>query len=90
MEAVVTNALREIVALRAALDSLEATLVIRARSHGATWPQLAQPLGLTKQGVRRRHLHNDPVFARRPARPQTIDEYHAEMVVFMRERGITV
>ena len=51
-----------------------------AREHGATWSELGEPLGLSKQGARRRHLAIDPIFARRPRRPPTIDEYHAEML----------
>jgi hypothetical protein len=60
-------ALREIVAARAALNSLEATLVIRARSYGRSWSELAEPLGVTKQAARSRHLARDPVAARRRA-----------------------
>jgi hypothetical protein len=90
MEDAVANALNEVVALRAALDSLERALVVRARSQGAGWRELAGPLGLSSQGVRKRHLQSDPLFARRPARAQTIDEYHAEMVAYLRERGIEV
>ena len=86
----VANALRELVALRAVLDSLEKGLVVRARLDGATWLDLAAPLGVSKQGVRKRHLSHDPVFSRRSAKPQTIDEYHAEMAAFMRARGITL
>jgi hypothetical protein len=90
LEATVDAALREIVVTRAALDSLEAALVVRARSRGATWTQLAAALGLTKQGVRRRHLSVDPVFARRLRAPPTIEEYHAELVATLRARGITL
>ncbi|HUP33177.1 MAG TPA: hypothetical protein VM184_09115 [Gaiellaceae bacterium] len=60
-------ALREIVAARAALDSLEATLVVRARSYGRSWSELAAPLGVTKQAARSRHVARDPVAARRRA-----------------------
>ena len=83
-------ALREIVAARAALESLEQTLVARARSHGASWSDLAEPLGLSKQGVRKRHLARDPVFARRRQRPPTIAEYHAEMVAALRAQGVFI
>ena len=86
----IETGLREIVSARAALDSLERTLVVRARLQGATWSDLAGPLGLSKQGVRRRHLANDPIFARRPHSPPTIDEYHAEMVAALRARGILI
>lgn len=60
-------ALREIVVARAALDSLEATLVVRARSYGRSWSELAAPLGVTKQAARSRHLARDPIAARRRA-----------------------
>lgn len=83
-------ALREIVTARAALDSLERMLVVRARSHGATWSDLAQPLGLSKQGTRRRHLAIDPIFARRPHRPPTIAQYHEEMLAALRAQGRSI
>jgi hypothetical protein len=76
-------ALREIAAVRAAMDSLEVTLVARARSRGATWSELAGPLNLSKQGARKRHLATDPITARRSP-PQTIEAYHAEFVAAMR------
>ena len=82
------TALREIVAVRKAIDSLERTLVARARLHGATWSDLAAPLGLSKQGTRRRHLAVDPIFARRSCRPPTIAAYHAEMAAALRAQGI--
>jgi hypothetical protein len=83
-------ALRELVSTRVALESLERTLVARARLHGATWSDLAGPLGLSKQGVRRRHLATDPIFARRSRRPPTIAEYHAEMNAALRAQGVFV
>ena len=78
------DALRELVTARAALDSREASLVVRARSCGATWAELGRSLGLSKQAVRKRHLALDPIFARRRSRPPTIDEYHAEIAAAMR------
>jgi uncharacterized protein YggE len=86
-DAVVELGLREIVAVRVALESLEAALVARARAQGATWSELAPLLGLSKQGVRTRHLAIDPVFARRPQRPPTIDAYHAELAAVVRAQG---
>ena len=82
----IEQGLEAIVAARGALDSLERMLVARAREHGATWSELGEPLGLSKQGARRRHLAIDPIFARRPRRPPTIDEYHAEMLASLRAR----
>jgi len=80
--------LREVVAARADLDALETQLIIQARSSGCTWAELAQDLGLTAAGVRRRHLAVDPVFAKRSRKPQTIDEYHEEFVAAMRAQGV--
>jgi len=90
IEPSIESALREIVSARAALDSLERTLVVRARAHGSTWSDVAGPLGLSKQGARRRHLAGDPIFARRSCGPPTIDEYHAEMFAALRAQGVFV
>ncbi len=79
MPETIVAALREIAAVRVALDSLEARLVVRARANGATWSELGDPLGLSKQAVRKRHLADDPIFARRKKRAPTIDDYYAEM-----------
>jgi len=87
MESAVEAGLREVVAAREALDSLEAALVARARSRGSTWLELAGVLGLSKQGVRKRHLAVDPIFARRPRRAQTIDEFHEELTEALRARA---
>ncbi len=82
------EALEAIHAARAALASLEATLVARARESGATWTELGEPLRLSKQGVRRRHLAIDPIVARRPTRAPSFDEFYAEMDAFIRaEQG---
>ena len=88
IESTVETALRELVATRVTLESLEATLVARARSRGASWPELAAPLGLSKQGVRKRHLAIDPIFQRHSLTPPTIEEYHAEFVATMRAQGV--
>jgi len=82
--------LREVVAARATLDLLEARLVIHARRNGCTWAELGQDLQLTAAGARRRHLAVDPVFAVRPLKPPSIDEYHAEFVAAMRAQGISL
>jgi hypothetical protein len=80
--------LREVVAARAALDSLETELVVQARLNGCTWAELARELELTAGGVRRRHLASDPILARRPSGPPTIDDYHAEFLAAMRAKGV--
>lgn len=84
------SGLREVVAARAALDSLEAQLVVHARLGGCTWAELAQDLELTAGGVRRRHLAVDPVFARGALQPPSIDEFHAEFVAAMRAQGVSL
>jgi hypothetical protein len=67
-------ALREVVAARRALATLEAQLVCCARRGGASWTQLAQDLQLTRQGARQRHLKIDPVATRpRRRRPSFLD-----------------
>ncbi len=84
LEDSVETGLRELIEARAALAASEAALVVRARSHGATWAELGDALGLSKQAARKRHLAIDPIFARRPQRPPTIAEYHAEMIAVLR------
>ena len=91
VEEVVQIGLREIVAARAALDSLETALVVRARLTGAGWRELGALLGLTKQGARARHLAVDPIFGGRRQRPPTFREFHAELAAVLaaeaRSRG---
>ena len=57
------SGLREIVAVRAALDALESALVAHARARGTSWHALGEDLGLTAHGARRRHLGVDPRYA---------------------------
>lgn len=57
------SGLREVVALRAVLDALEAELVIGARRRGYWWRELGEDLGLSAHGVRKRHLARDPIHA---------------------------
>jgi hypothetical protein len=71
------EALGQLVASRRALVELEAELVVRARRNGATWSDIAEPLGLSKQAVRKRHLAIDPIYAQR--RRPTTAAYHAEL-----------
>jgi hypothetical protein len=60
--------LREVVAVRAALDALETELVVGARRRGHKWRELGEDLGLSAHGVRKRHLTVDPIYARRSRR----------------------
>ncbi len=62
------SGLREIVALRAALDALETELVVHARSRGCKWRELGDDLGLSPHGARKRHLDADPIHAWRRQR----------------------
>jgi hypothetical protein len=67
------SGLREIVALRAALDGLETALVIGARSRGHKWRELGEDLRLTAHGARKRHLAADPIYAWRSQRDPELD-----------------
>ena len=87
VETSIEAALREITAVRGVLDALEGKLIVRARGSGATWSELAGPLGLSKQGARKRHLAIDPITARSSAKPPTIDEYHAELLAALHAEG---
>ena len=73
------RALREVVAVRAALETLESKLVVSARRRGASWGELASDLGITPQGARQRHLAVDPIAARRPKRQSAMAAFHAEL-----------
>lgn len=79
LDSTLEAALRELAPARSALDSLERSLVVRARLEGETWSELGAALGMTKQGVRKRHLAVDPIHARRPRRAETLAELHAEL-----------
>lgn len=72
----IRRALREVVAVRAALETLESQLVVAAREQGVSWGSLATDLGITRQGARQRHLSVDPVAARRPK--SAMDAFYAE------------
>jgi hypothetical protein len=66
------SGLREIVAVRQALDALEAELVVGARGRGHNWRELGEDLGLSAHGVRKRHVAVDPIHAWKVQR--TLDE----------------
>ena len=89
LQHVVEAGLREIVATRRVLDAMESTLVAKAREDGATWAQLGELLGLTRQGARVRHLVIDPVSARTkgPNDVPTMAEYHAEIAALVAARA---
>jgi len=62
------NALQAITTLRTRLDELERRHVGEMLSHGATWADIAQPLGITRQAAHDRHRH-----APRP-KPPAVEE----------------
>jgi hypothetical protein len=41
-------------ALRAELDDLETLIVRQARAEGASWGEIADPIGITRQGCQQR------------------------------------
>ena len=67
------SGLREIVAVRVALDQLEAELVVGARGRGYKWRELGEDLGLSAHGVRKRYVAVDPIHAWKVQR--TVDEH---------------
>jgi hypothetical protein len=85
---VVRVALREIVAVRTALDSLETKLVIEARRRGHRWRELGADLGLSAHGVRKRHVAHDPIRAqRRPDEPMSFEELRDALAAMTRSRA---
>ena len=73
------RALREVVAARAALKTVESKLVVAAREQGTSWSELAADLGISPQGARQRHLAVDPVASRRPKRKSAMDAFYDEL-----------
>ena len=47
--------LRAAARMRREMERAEAVLVRRARNGGATWPEIAAALGVTKQAVHKKH-----------------------------------
>lgn len=47
--------LRAVAALRRLLEQLEAIQVENARSHGWSWQEIAETLGVSKQAVHKKH-----------------------------------
>ena len=82
----IEEALRGVVAARAALADLERALVVQGREQGASWAQLAAPLGISKQAVRQRHVAVDPIAAQRPRR-LTDEEYRDRVFAWARANG---
>lgn len=83
----IDEALRAIAGARTALTQLERRLVVRGRSQGRTWSQLAQPLGISKQAARQRHVADDPIAAGRPRRRLTDEEYIERVLAWARASG---
>jgi hypothetical protein len=80
-EDVFRRGLREIVALRAVLASLESEFVAGARLQGHHWPALAEDLGLSPGGARKRHVNAEAIRARKPYREPTLAEALAQLIV---------
>ena len=77
--------LRELGAVRAALDWLEAALVIEARGRGYRWHEIGADLGLSAHGARKRHLAQDPIRARRqPHEPMSFEELRDALAAMTR------
>ncbi len=49
--------LRAVVALRRLLEGLEHLQVANARRNGWAWQEIADALGVTRQGVHKKHAH---------------------------------
>jgi hypothetical protein len=82
---IVRIGLRELVAVRLALASLEATLVIEGRRRGFRWHELGADLGLSAHGVRKRHVAHDPIRAQRqPREPMSFEELRAALAAIPR------
>jgi hypothetical protein len=47
--------LRAVAALRRLLERLESLHVDSARTHGLSWPEIADELGVSKQAVHKKH-----------------------------------
>ena len=74
------SGLREVVAVRAALDALEAELVVGARVRGCKWRELGEDLGMSAHGVRKRHVAVDPIHAWRLQRTAGLEALRDEHV----------
>ena len=57
--------LAAVASLRALLESLEALQVDNARTHGWSWQQIAEALGVSKQAVHKKHGGGRRLLARR-------------------------
>jgi hypothetical protein len=54
------EALAAVVSLRRLADQLERAAVAKALDEGWTWAQIAEALGITRQGAHKRHAHTLP------------------------------
>ena len=52
------EALAAVVSLRRLADQLERAAVAKAVEQGWTWAQIAEALGMTRQGAHKRHAHS--------------------------------
>ncbi|HEY0536549.1 MAG TPA: hypothetical protein VGD29_33605 [Actinoplanes sp.] len=81
------DALREIPASRARLDSAELDLIDRARRSGATWADIASALGLaSRQAAEQRRLRLATSVTR--LRQQTLDDGYGESIALLRAAAV--
>jgi hypothetical protein len=82
--------LREIPTRRALLDAAELELIDRARREGATWPEIAEALGLASRQAaeqRRLRLARAAERALRPLRDE-LDQGYAQSVPGLRQSAV--
>ncbi|GGN03840.1 hypothetical protein FHR83_001156 [Actinoplanes campanulatus] len=82
--------LRQIPARRADLDADELELIDRARRDGATWPEIAEALGLTSRQAAEQRRHRLAQAAERASRPQRaeLDQGYGHTAPELRRRAI--
>jgi hypothetical protein len=59
-------ALAAIVEIRRCLDEIEDKAIEAAREKGATWEEIAESAGVTRQAIYQRYRHHHPSSARTP------------------------
>ncbi|KHD77774.1 hypothetical protein [Actinoplanes utahensis] len=83
------EALREVRARRARLDTEELEFIDRARRDGATWPEIAAALGLASRQAAEQRRHRLAAAAERAMRPQRqeLDEGYGPGAQELRRRA---
>ncbi|GIF05718.1 hypothetical protein [Actinoplanes siamensis] len=82
--------LREIRARRARLDAEELSLIDQARRAGATWPEIAEALGLASRQAAEQRRNRLAQAAERDSRPQRaeLDRGYGDSLVHLREAAL--